>query len=72
MKKKLLNLLMPIAFLASIGMNGQARYLNEVFTDTQIETTKDVTYGVNIGCPLIGGGKKLPVCKYTITTLSVS
>ncbi len=48
MKHKLLSICLPLAFLATIGMNGQARYLNEVFTDSQIKITNDVTFGVNI------------------------
>ena len=48
MKKKLLNFILPVALIASVGMNGQARYLNEVFTDSQIQITNDVTYGVNV------------------------
>jgi len=48
MKKKLLKFCLPLAFLGSIGMNAQTRYLDEVFTDSQIDITTDVTYGVNI------------------------
>ena len=33
---------------ASVQMNAQTRYLDEIFTDAEIEVSNDVTYGTNV------------------------
>jgi hypothetical protein len=49
MKKKLLTALSIVLCFAAIS---QERYLDEVFTDSEITVTKDITYGINVN-PLL-------------------
>jgi hypothetical protein len=49
MKKKLLT---TLSIMVCFGAIAQERYLDEVFTDSQITVTKNITYGINVN-PLL-------------------
>ncbi len=64
MKRKLPNLLIGCALMGAFVTHAQTRYQDDIFTEAQIEVTKDVTYGINFNeyAPSsIGGPQLLPL-----------